>query len=457
MVISNAYKWGTDRGEGPPPRLPPSAFRLPPSAFTLVEMLVVVTIMMILIAVGATVFRPANDSRRVREAARAINVYLSSARNRAMEIGRPCGVILRRFNKATACAMTLDQCEVPPAYSGDTDDAAVQVLQMVVPQVWNGSPTYRTGDVVSVGGTQNYLCIADNTGLNPPANSGYWHQCVVAYAAVTPAGSFASSLVLPGDLIQFNGQGPLYTILSASATNLAAVCDVSNGQPVPWPAPWNPLTQYSVGTRVVDIPTGSVYICTALNTNQPPPTSPAYWALSPQPAVPYHVFRSPVSGNNTVVKSAARTLPLPAGAVVDLDGSGVDTATQMFSAGGGDVAIVFAPNGAVDRVYAGGASSAVTQPIFLLVGKRERMPLQTPVPGTAASNSDDQATWPNWRDLTNLWVMINPQTGLVSTGENSLVLPPVGPSNWLDDPANWPYCIRDARALARDAQGMGGK
>ena len=61
-------------------------------------MLVVVTIMMLLVAVSATAFRPANDSRRIREAARAINVYLGSARNRAMETGRPCGVIFRRFS-----------------------------------------------------------------------------------------------------------------------------------------------------------------------------------------------------------------------------------------------------------------------------------------------------------------------------------------------------------------------
>ncbi len=84
-------------------------------------MLVVVTIMMILVAVGASQMRPASELRRIREAARAINVYLSTARNRAMETGRPCGVIFHCFGPTVPCAMTADQCEVPPCYAGDTE------------------------------------------------------------------------------------------------------------------------------------------------------------------------------------------------------------------------------------------------------------------------------------------------------------------------------------------------
>ena len=61
------------------------------------------------------------EERRVREAARAVNVYISSARNRAIEIGRPCGVIFRRANGTNfpTASTVLDQCEVPPTYAGD--------------------------------------------------------------------------------------------------------------------------------------------------------------------------------------------------------------------------------------------------------------------------------------------------------------------------------------------------
>ena len=83
-------------------------------------MLIVVTIVMILMAITLKAIQPVGD-RRVREAARAVNVYISSARNHAMEIGRPCGVIFRRAagtNTPTA-SMVVEQCEVPAAVAGD--------------------------------------------------------------------------------------------------------------------------------------------------------------------------------------------------------------------------------------------------------------------------------------------------------------------------------------------------
>ena len=58
-------------------------------------MLIVISIIMILTVVTLKAIQPTGD-RRVREAAREVNVYISSARNRAIEIGRPCGVIFHR-------------------------------------------------------------------------------------------------------------------------------------------------------------------------------------------------------------------------------------------------------------------------------------------------------------------------------------------------------------------------
>ena len=106
----------------------PSSFILHPfrRGVTLVEMLIVISIIVILTAASLKLIAPADD-RRVREAARAVNVYISSARSRAIEIGRPCGVIFRRAtgtNFPTASTV-LDQCEVPPPYAGDTTDAVV--------------------------------------------------------------------------------------------------------------------------------------------------------------------------------------------------------------------------------------------------------------------------------------------------------------------------------------------
>jgi type II secretory pathway pseudopilin PulG len=328
------------------------------------EMLIAITIMVMLMALAATTIVPATESRRAREAARALNVYLGAARNRAMETGRPCGVILHQFG-GLACSMSIDQCEVPPCYCGETETAAV-TLQLT------------TLTTISV----NFFDGGQPSGL-------------------------LTGFARPGDLIQFNCQGPYYSILGspntvdgngfvttvASSPISVTVADVSQNSLVPWPTP-----------SATSLP------------------------------VPYRIFRAPMKG-------AGSALQLPAAAVVDFTASGVDGGA-LFNAGG-DVTILFSPNGGVDRLYANGTFGPVSQTIFLLVGKRERVS-NTFVAAPAPAN---QSSWPNYQDLDNIWVTVNPQTGLVVTDQ-------VAASTTAMDPAS---AINAARTLARDAQGMGGK
>ena len=81
---------------------------------TLVELLVAISIIAILMAVGARMIDFSVDDRRTVEAGRAITIFFGSARNRAMETGRPCGVMLRRVGGLPQCATVLEQVEVPP-------------------------------------------------------------------------------------------------------------------------------------------------------------------------------------------------------------------------------------------------------------------------------------------------------------------------------------------------------
>jgi len=362
MRFSNPYKFrppSAEKGDSPHWCAAPfGPFRRAPTegwsgtvpffrgGFTLIEMLIVISILMILAAAAANVMRPALDGRRIREAARAVNVYLSSARNRAMETGRPCGVILRRFG-TLPCAMNADQCEVPPCYCGDTEQSTAQV-------------TAVSGNVVTVS------------------------------LDVAPIG-----LVRRGDLVQLNSQGPLYIINDTNpvdangfvtGASLSLALDTSQGQMAPWSAS--------------------------------------------SPRVPYRIFRSPMKG-------AATPLQLPAAAVVDLQWSGIDTG--FFGATAADVTVLFSPNGSVSCIYYGNTRLDVVQPVFLLIGKREKVS-----PGTYSAA--DPATWANWQDLTNFWVAINPQTGLVTTDV-------VARATAADAATGIPQ----ARLFARDAQGMGGK
>jgi prepilin-type N-terminal cleavage/methylation domain-containing protein len=61
----------------------------PRRGITLIELLVVMFILLMLTTVALPMLQPDDDSRRIREAARMVNVYLSSARLRAMETGGP--------------------------------------------------------------------------------------------------------------------------------------------------------------------------------------------------------------------------------------------------------------------------------------------------------------------------------------------------------------------------------
>ena len=317
--------------------------------FTLIEMLIVVSIMMILVVAAATTMQPATESRRIRETARAVHVYLGSARNRAMETRRPCGVVFRQFG-TISCAMNADQCEVPPCYCGDMQNsmAQVQLTNLTSTRAW----------------------------IN---------------AAFTPSGSFTPTLVSVGDLIQFNCQGPTYTITARDVNGVTAWCDVSQGQVVPWPT------------------------------------------AAPFPIVPYRIFRSPMKG-------MATPLQLPASAVVDLQWSGIGNG-GTFGASPGDVTVLFSPNGSVDRVYVGANVYYPTEPIFLLVGKRERVGN----PGVATPASDNEPDWANFQDLNNMWVVINPQTGVVTTDY-------LGSTT-----GSTPTSVNEARQLAREARGMGGR
>jgi type II secretory pathway pseudopilin PulG len=165
-------------------------------------MMVVVAIMMILVVAGAARMQMSKDSRRAREAARMINVYLSSARNRAMETGRPCGVVFRVMtvgttsNPAAPCSMNADQCEVPPCYCGQAENSMAIV----------------NGGIVST-----------------PAG-GTTSGCTVSLANSSEA--WPSSTISPGDWIQFNGQGPLYAFAATNSTDSYGYIAGNNSNPL---------------------------------------------------------------------------------------------------------------------------------------------------------------------------------------------------------------------------------
>ena len=263
--------------------------------FTLVEMLIVIGIMLLLVAAAATIMPAAAESRRIREAGRGLNVYLGSARNRAMETGRPCGVIFHCI-PGTLSAINLDQCEVPPQYAGQNTNSTASVTLSGAGTV---SLTFSDGAFSSTSGVPVY----------------------------------------PGDLIQLNGQGVFYTVAGSASNNV----DSTTG-------------------RLSNVGSASAPLIATFDTTQ---GQIVPWTTTPT-TLPYCIFRSPM-------KSGATPLQLPSGAVVDLRDSGVGSnyigATYATMT---TFTVLFSPTGAVDRVYYDTTQATVTDPIYLMVGKRDR-------------------------------------------------------------------------------------
>lgn len=115
-------------------------------------------------------------------------------------------------------------------------------------------------------------------------------------------------------------------------------------------------------------------------------------------------------------------LGLPQGAVVDLEFSGTDTTSFMK---GHNITIMFAPSGEVEYIMEGGEKRAVSDTIYFLIGRWDRIAALDFEAIEKAQNDNvfpnspaEDGLW-NYEDPTNFWVTVNPRTGVVSTAEVS--------------------------------------
>jgi prepilin-type N-terminal cleavage/methylation domain-containing protein len=347
--------------------------------FTLVELLVVIAIIVTVSAIVVPLLTPVLDSRRIRESARIVSTQFASAQSEAMAKGRSVGVWIERLgandpnsNTDHSAAMDLYLCEVPQPYSGDSIDSRI---------------------TVKVDTTQT----PNKYGFSFTSDTGW------------------SGLLRPGDLIRFNYRGPWYTFPSDTAEY--------QGQPT------NTVTKPDVnGIKYLD-DSPNKYI-DRIRTSPAIPSSSQAWAQAqssymdcPMPPVdlpmPYQILRQPV-------KTSTQPVQLPAGSVIDLFASGTASTMPYFGMFGTQTStgttitdrnpliITFSKSGALDSFYLMGHKFPLVEPIHFLLGQREKLPhvtyLKTDPPETQAEKH-------NFRDLENLWISINPQTGLITTAE----------------------------------------
>ena len=123
-------------------RTPPSTFPLPPShrGLTLIELLVVIIILTTIVAAAIPIMTPADDDRRLREASRAVNTFISSAQSRQSQPTGPSASASSAFHKIRSeskidgVCVQLYYVEQLPPYSGFDENSA---------RAWSLSTTAR--------------------------------------------------------------------------------------------------------------------------------------------------------------------------------------------------------------------------------------------------------------------------------------------------------------------------
>ncbi len=344
---------------------------------TLVELLVVIFIMLIVTAIAIPTMTPSIEQRRLRETSRVITSHFQGARTRAIQTGKFFGVMIEPQSGLTAAGITLSYMAESEPWHGDTTDSRARVVG----------------------------------GFTTPSGSpcGYLEFFVSAATGQLITETSWKGIVRPGDIIRFDSTGRWYQI--------------SSGEPftdTPLPSPLNngvrdtsePFTDLDADGNY----DGPNLVKGAMNAV---PWTLIAFAGGPIPSTnlridvdmdgifdsgdEYNGFGFTVRRQPT--RTAAHPLQLPNAMVVDLNASGTSGLSPLN--GLGPITVLFTPTGAMHSIYYHQNSLArslrLTSPLYLLVGKVDKI-------GAATGER-------NYEDMTNFWVTIHPQTGLITSTE----------------------------------------
>lgn len=410
LRIADCYEGGRCARFRPQP-----AIRNPRSGMTLVELLVVITIMAILLGAAIPVISPADDSRRLREASRAVNTFIAGAKTRAKETGRPFGVAFKKLSQDTGNADDNGVClemyyvEEQPPYAGFDSNARVML----------GT------DAVAGGATNPDQILLRFVTRGVGASPGSDLPPVGYITDPIPTG-----VIRPGDVIQVGDKFYEFVDTADDGNELdnsgAYVTDIGNPDNSVFVRPINcSVTDLyfvydGAGQRILDKTQAAV---------------PRFWT---EP-LRYKVLRQPT-------KASGEPLLMNEKTAIDLEASGfgngvrlhdpyrIDSGRALSPNNNADnVIIMFAPEGAMNEAYVnlsvpgqGIQRMLLSSNLFLLVGLRENIPSpQTDFYGFSGTDREkqDEKSAINWLNGDARWVVVGAQTGAVATVENAFVDP----------------------------------
>jgi prepilin-type N-terminal cleavage/methylation domain-containing protein len=317
---------------------------------TLPELLIVVAIIGLLAVTVLPALATTSEARRSRETARLVSGYCARAQGAA--IGQPdwTGLMIMPAGSA-ALALDLRLARVPVPYTG---------------AVLNAKLAVQTG-TATTGSTNGAL----------PASACPVASGTTATASPLELSDIATASVTSGDMIQFDGAGPLYEVTT--------------------------ITSGTVQFRIRDSGSNSAGFST-VNQSWPAAT-PATHA--------FEIFRQPVP--------KGQPFEIPNSRVIDLGWSGYGPSndpnatsyTALQSAVGQTVSIVFDSTGRMRLIMRGSTRVTPQHPVYLLVGRPDR------VGNTYAStlSPTDDSLGANWQYADSWWIAIDPLTGTVRSAE----------------------------------------
>ena len=340
-------------------------------AYTLVEILVVLFVLMLLAAIALPTVKDLLSNQKTSRAARNLVAFIDKARSRAIAEQRPFGVLIER-GAGNVDALSLSQsirvrqiAGVPP-YSGDASNAYALLSNHPDP----------TSDIAFADFT-----VRDNSLLDLSRRF---------YSGEERLGTLDQVPIRNGDHLELPG-GRLVPV-----TILPDLVGT----------PQEPLVRLTFSLA-------NLY-----------PEGRRSFPTSPQPKVKYRIHRHPVV-------SAVTPFSMPRGVVIDLNFSGVGLKQNNFCPIifsdpdvpplGGDVEIIFGPDGGIERVTQGPTWTKVgtqfewqweasqTPPlgtVFLCVGDADGL-----WSDTEGLLSRDNKTLSNLLNLESIWVTVNAYTG----------------------------------------------
>jgi type II secretory pathway pseudopilin PulG len=373
---------------------------------TLIELLVVIIILTTLVGGVIPILSPNNDTRKIRGAARGLQGYITLAQTHAASTGRPHGIAFRESSPGSGVALEVFGLEVSPPFAGFSTESRVEVL--LAPASAIGQPAvYSAGTRGRFPQFQGFplyrleLKLAD--GFVPPN---------VATSDPLPPRTFRI-----GDTINVDG-------------NQFRLVDTA----------FNVNQVETVGTA----PNEVNYLGTSA---RPASVVEAVWInssgqVAPQGLKRYLIARQPTN-------SAAAPFQLPAGIVIDMQGSvaeGSDTylvanrfptsvslytdrssASPSVPLQADTVGVMFSPTGAVSSVIFNGNELTGVSRIALLLGRVENGgidPAVTPYPWQMTNANDKDEVKKKQAEIN--WLNVDSRILSIATGSGRIVVSETG-------------------------------